>query len=258
MLERMELIRLQPKTIIDVGTGTGFCAGLLAMRYPQAKIIGIDISANMLQCAKQKFVDQPNIAFMPGNAQSLPFADRSVDLVFANMSLLWCDDLAAVFSEIRRVLTPEGLFMFASAGPDTLKELKASWAHVDKLVHVNHFVDMHNIGDMLVALRFADPVMDMEMLTVTYSSVKNLLLELKNLGVTNSNAGRQHALTGKQKFTTMIKHYETLRNAGKIPATLEVVYGHAWRPSLQADHVMNARGEVEIPLSHLSGIKKPK
>jgi malonyl-CoA O-methyltransferase len=162
--------------------------------------------------------------------EALPVAANSVGLVWSNLTVQWCNDLPATFVELHRVLKTEGLLMFSTFGPDTLKELRQAFSGVDGHNHLNRFADMHDIGDMLVQAGFADPVMDMEMLTLTYDDVRAVLQDLKTIGAHNATAGRAQGLMGKNAWARLIENYERLRSNGKLPATFEVVYGHAWKP----------------------------
>jgi len=188
----------------------------------------------MLKQAKSKhsFKQRWNKQFRYVNAEveSLPFADASVELIISGLTLQWCQDLPKVFKEFRRVLAPGGLLLFSSFGPDTLKELRHSWAEVDDVPHVNAFADMHDVGDALMQSGFADPVMDMEMLTVTYKDVKTVMSDLKQIGAHNVMQGRSHNITGKNKLQKMIEAYEQFRADGLLPVSHEIVYGHAWVP----------------------------
>src|SRR5581483_6378816 len=148
----------------------------------------------------------------------------------SNLALQWVNDLPRAFAEMHRVLAPGGLLMFSTFGPDTLKELKRAYEATDGRTHVSRFVDLHDIGDMLIAKRFADPVMDMEMLTLTYDRVRDLMRDLKAIGAHNATRGRPGGLSGKSQLARVEREYETFRRDGKLPATFEVVYGHAWKP----------------------------
>jgi malonyl-CoA O-methyltransferase len=166
-----------------------------------------------------------------GDIERLPFANDSVDLVWSNLALQWVNDLARAFAEMHRVLKPGGLLMFSTFGPDTLRELRAAYEGTDTHTHVNRFVDMHDIGDLLVHARYADPVIDMEPFTLTYERVRDLMRDLKSIGAHNVTHGRPAALTAKSVMRTVEANYERLRRGGKLPATFEVVYGHAWKPT---------------------------
>ena len=234
LVERMSLMAMKPISILDAGSGTGFVSQLIAARFPKAKITALDLAFNMLKQAKSKhsFKQRWNKQFRYVNAEveSLPFADASVELIISGLTLQWCQDLPKVFKEFRRVLAPGGLLLFSSFGPDTLKELRHSWAEVDDVPHVNAFADMHDVGDALMQSGFADPVMDMEMLTVTYKDVKTVMSDLKQIGAHNVMQGRSHNITGKNKLQKMIEAYEQFRADGLLPVSHEIVYGHAWVP----------------------------
>ena len=232
LVERMDVMSMKPLSILDAGSGTGFVSQLLAERFPKAKITALDLAFNMLKQSKNKrsFKQRWNKQFNYVNAEveNLPFADASVELIISGLTLQWCQDLPKVFKEFKRVLVPGGLLLLSSFGPDTLKELRQSWAEVDDVPHVNAFADMHDVGDALLQSGFADPVMDMEMLTVTYKDVKTVMRDLKQIGAHNVMQGRSHNITGKTKLQKMIQAYEQFRVDGLVPVTHEIVYGHAW------------------------------
>lgn len=235
LLERLDYIRLQPTTVVDVGAGTGHLSKALAQRYTGAQIIALDLAPNMLRSARRHAGMLARLRgkqrFVCGDAERLPLANHSADLVFSNVTLQWCNDLDAVFGEFRRVLKPGGLLLFSTFGPDTLKELREAWARADAAQHVSAFIDMHDVGDALQRAAFADPVMDAERLTLTYADTHQLMRELKSLGAHNAAAGRARGLTGKGRLRTMTDAYEARRRDGVLPATFEVVYGLAWAPS---------------------------
>jgi malonyl-CoA O-methyltransferase len=190
----------------------------------------------------------PPQQFVCGDIERLPIATGSVDLAVSNLALQWCDPLAA-FTEFRRVLAPGGLLVFTTFGPDTLKELRAAWQAADAGPHVHGFLDMHDLGDLLVHAGFADPVLDVDRLTLTYGEVLDVLRDLKALGAHNAAASRTRGLTGKQRFARFRAAYEARRRDGMIPATYEVVYGHAW---VSEHDAFPARGEAAfVPLDRL-------
>ncbi len=228
LLERLELMKIQPRRVLDLGCGTGQCIPGLMSRYKAAEIVALDIAAPMLSQARRRgrWLRRPRC--ICGDAERLPLADSSVDLVFSNLMLQWCVDLDRVFGELQRVLRPGGLLLFTSFGPDTLQELRDSWSRVDGYNHVNAFQDMHDVGDALVRARFADPVMDVERLTVTYPDVWQLMRELKQIGAHNVTAGRPRGLTGRSHMQALVEAYERFREGGILPASYEIVHGHAW------------------------------
>ncbi|MEK6747928.1 MAG: malonyl-ACP O-methyltransferase BioC [Pseudomonadota bacterium] len=255
VVERLDIIRHQPACIVDLGAGTGYGTRLLEKRFPKAHVLSLDIAAPMLHIARKHGSWWRRVRglehYVCADAEHLPLADASADFVFSNLTLQWCQDLDRTFAECRRVLRPGGLFLFSTLGPDTLKELRASWQAVDAYAHVNLFMDMHDVGDALVRARFADPVMDVEHLTVTYKNALELMRELKRLGAHNAFSMRPQHLMGKQRLQAVVQAYEKFRRDGVLPATHEVVYGHAWRMEDKHPPQKNANGVVHIPLSSL-------
>jgi malonyl-CoA O-methyltransferase len=235
MDERLDLIKHQPAVILDAGSGTGNALPALGKRYPKARIIAFDLALTMLQRARthtpwwRSFLKQP-VSALCGDIEQLPLASGSVDLAWSNLALQWMNDPDQAFAEFNRVLAPGGLLMFSTFGPDTLKELRAAYSGVDQHTHVSRFIDLHDIGDILVKRGFADPVMDMEPFTLTYSDVRALMHDLKAIGAHNVTHARPPGLTGKSRLAAVTQAYEPLRRDGKLPATFEVVYGHAWKP----------------------------
>jgi len=247
LIERLDYVRLQPARILDLGAGTGFFSSALLKRYRKADVVALDIAENMLLQVQSRggWFRKPRCVCADG--ESLPFADDSFNLIFSNLMLQWCIDLEATLTELRRVLAPGGLLMFTTFGPDTLMELRASWEAVDGFTHVNSFVDMHDVGDSLVNTRWAEPVMDSERITVTYRELSTLMQDLKQIGAHNVTRGRARGLTGRQRMRQLAAAYEQYRAEGVLPASYEVVYGHAWSPlNKQA-----AASGHEVPLASL-------
>ena len=228
LLQRLDLMKLQPRRVLDLGCGTGQCIPGLMSRYRAADVVALDIAMPMLSRARRRgrWLRKPRCVC--ADAERLPFADGCFDLVFSNLMLQWCTDLERVFAELQRVLHPGGLLLFTSFGPDTLGELRDSWALVDGYTHVNAFEDMHDVGDALLKARFAAPVMDVERITVTYPDVWRLMRELKHIGAHNVTAGRPRGLTGKRHMQGLVQAYERFRRDGVLPASYEIVNGHAW------------------------------
>lgn len=232
LLERLEYIRFQPQRILDVGAGTGDCSFQLADFYRKSEVIALDFATAMLKQAKQKRTFRQRLSsrykFITADAGQLPFIDNSVDMIFSNLALQWCTDLEQVFQEFRRVLKPGGMLLFSTFGPDTLKELRECWQQVDDYTHINDFIDLHVVGDAMIKTGFSDPVMDMEMITVTYPDVKSIMKDLKQIGAHNVNAQRAKGLTGKHTLRKLMTSYESYRQDNVLPVSHEVIYGHAW------------------------------
>ncbi|MCG6933663.1 MAG: malonyl-ACP O-methyltransferase BioC [Gallionella sp.] len=235
MLERLEYVRLQPARILDAGSGTGWGTRRLSQKYPSAQMVALDIASGMLQAARgssgwwQILFGGTRQMQVCGDMEELPLAANSIGMVWSNLAMQWCNDLPATFAEMHRVLEVEGMLMFSTFGPDTLKELRRAFSGVDRHNHFNRFTDMHDIGDMLVHSGFSEPVMDMEYITLTYDDVRGVLQDLKAIGAHNATAGRGQGLMGKAAWKSLVENYEGMRSNGKLPATFEVVYGHAWK-----------------------------
>jgi len=231
LAERLEVMRLEPEWILDAGAGTGTGARLLRERYARSRVLLVDFAPGMLQTARRKARKWfSRERYLCADTAALPLPPASVDLVFSSLALQWSLDLDAACAELRRVLKPGGLLMFATFGPDTLHELRRSWAEVDRNVHVHAFMDMHDIGDALIRAGFSSPVLDVERITLTYRDVYTLMRDLKNIGASNASAGRAPGLTGRHALASLQAAYEQHRADGVLPATYEVVYGHGWAP----------------------------
>ena len=263
MLDRLDLIRINPSRILDAGAGTGYFNAALSQRYPQSHVVALDLSLSMLEHAHHQstanspwrwlpYLNNKSSAciFVCGDVEQLPLAENCIDMIFSNLTLQWCNDMGRVFEEFRRILKPGGLFMFSTLGPDTLKELRECWKKIDHFTHVNAFIDMHDIGDALLRNLFSEPVMDVERFTLTYKEVKTLMHDLKMLGAHNVTAGRRQTLTGKGRFRALAGLYEKYRHDGVLPASYEVIYGHAWVPEKKQKSSSPAH-EARIPLSQL-------
>jgi len=247
LIGRLDLIRMQPTRILDLGAGTGAFSKVLMQRYRKAQVVALDLALAMLGHTRRRGGWLRKPACVCGDGERLPFADDSFDFIFSNLMLQWCMDPEPVFAELRRVLAPGGLLLFTTFGPDTLMELRASWEAVDGHTHVNRFIDMHDIGDALMQTRWAEPVMDSERITVTYRELGTLMQDLKHLGAHNVTAGRPRGLTGRQRLRRVTQAYERFRRDGVLPASYEVVYGHAWSPV----NKQVSSGAVDVPLSGL-------
>ncbi len=242
MQERLDYVKVAPARILDLGCSRGGSFSGLAARYPQAELLGLDIAPAMLQGGRaprpgwQRWLGlgrQNDVQRLAGDAAKLPLKSQSTAIIWSNLLLHWLDDPLPALAEAHRVLEVGGLLMFSTLGPDSLKELRSAFS--DGYAHTQRFIDMHDLGDMLVSCGFADPVMDMEVLTLTYDSFDGMLEELRSAGSSCAMKARRHGLTGRQAWAKARKAYENLRCAGRLPATLEIVYGHAWKvPAKQA------------------------
>lgn len=260
LLERLDYMRVQPARVLDAGAGTGYGLAHLHARYAEAELCALDIAPAMLNLARTR-LPQPSwtqraLATLRraggqrhyavcADIGRLPLAADSIDLLWSSLALQWAPDLDATLKGFHRVLAPGGLLIFATFGPDTLKELRAAFAAIDDAPHVNRFVDLHDIGDLLIDAGFASPVMEMELLTLTYADLKSLMRDLKGIGAHNAAASRRRGLLGKSAWARLEHGYETQRRDGRLPATFEVIYGHAWA----GDKTRRADGRQVIRLA---------
>jgi malonyl-CoA O-methyltransferase len=244
LLDRLAFYLDTPTRVLDLGAGTGRGSALLKKKYPKAQVIALDLAVPMLRAARRHSAWLKPFARVAGEATRLPLADHSIDLLHSNLCIQWCDDLPALFSECMRVLKPGGFMALSTFGPDTLRELRSAWADSDQQPHVGRFLDMHDLGDAVLAAGLRDPVLDVSRYTLTYAEPVDLLHELKGLGATNADATRLRGLTGKARYRHMLHAYEGLRVDGRIPATWEVVTAHAWGPPPGQPRRIPGGGEI--------------
>lgn len=243
LAERLELMSISPNRVLDLGCGTGHGLSMLGSSFPKAEVIALDIALPMLEAARGKapsasLLDRivrgikgkatADTHFLCADIERLPLRKSCANLVWSSLALQWMNDPEATFRELHRVSAPGGLLMFSTFGPDTLKELRQAFSQVDGGSHVSRFVDMHDIGDMLVHAGFQHPVMEMEVLTLTYADLISLMRDLKGLGAHNASVERRRGMMGKSSWQKLEKAYEAFRIDGRLPASFEVIYGHAW------------------------------
>lgn len=236
MLERLGYMRLTPRVILDAGSGPAREARALAKRFANARIVALDLSLGQLRIARtgggrlrRFFGPRPPMA-VAGTLEQMPLASDSVGLVWSNMALHWASPLEAALREMHRILRPGGLLMFSTLGPDSLKELRS----VAGTSRVHAFADMHDVGDALVQAGFGAPVMDMEILTLTYPDPAAFLAELRAAGQTSALRARRRTLTGKGFRGPLHDALHKQMRDGRLAVTCEVVYGHAWRGTSRA------------------------
>ncbi|HEY0767284.1 MAG TPA: malonyl-ACP O-methyltransferase BioC [Steroidobacteraceae bacterium] len=228
LLERLATFAFEPQVVLDLGAGTGRVTRELKRRYRRALVIALDLAPGMLREARRHSQLWRRFERVCGDALRLPLAAGSVDVVFSSLMLQWCEPLDTALAEVRRVLKSDGFFAFSTFGTDTLYELRSAWTHADGYNHVNHFVDVHDVGDALVRAGLMEPVLDVDRVAVGYPDALSLMRDLKAIGAHNVTAGRPRALAGRARLKRMQDAYEAFRRDDRLPATYEVIYGASW------------------------------
>lgn len=265
VLDRVGQFGLAPRVVLDAGAGTGHGARALKERFPAALVVAVDLAPGMLVEAGRRMGWRDRFlggrfgrpfARVAADVHHLPLAEGSVDLVVSSLMLQWCDDLDAALRELRRVLRPGGLLVFASLGPDTLRELREAWAMADGGEHVNPFVDVHDVGSAMARAGFAEPVLDVDRLLRHHPDVAALMREIRQIGARNALSGRARGLTGRRRLEAMQRAYEARRVAAGLPSTWEIVHAAGFAPEGTPGQRTPAGaggrpGETVIPLQQL-------
>ncbi len=250
LLQRLALLGFEPGCIVDLGCGTGHATRALRDRWRDARVIAVDQAPAMLAAARQRQGWFRRFDRVCADAAQLPLRTGCVDLLFSSLMLQWARDPDGVLAEVRRVLAPRGYFTFATLGPDTLRELREAWRDVDAAVHVHRFLEMHDLGDALVRAGFADPVMDVERVTLTYADLDGLVADLRATGSRNAALHRPRGLAGRTRRERLALAYDRFRRDGRLPATVEIVYGQAWAPG-ERPPIRGRRGEAIVPVGSI-------
>jgi malonyl-CoA O-methyltransferase len=227
LMERLEFQRRTPELILDLGSGTGLFSSALKRRFRKAEVVGLDASMAMSQALSRRSGFRHPLRAVCADLSHLPFADRSADLLFSNLALQWSQNFGSLIAEFRRVLGPGGLLLFSGLGPDSLKEFKSAAGYTKASARVRHFVDMHDIGDALLAAGFAEPVMDSEFITIEFRQFDRLVTELEATGA-SMHFGEWAGLT--KPGAQLAEAYQAFCRDGRYPVTWEIVYGAAFGP----------------------------
>ncbi|MCK7593510.1 malonyl-ACP O-methyltransferase BioC [Pseudomarimonas salicorniae] len=231
LLEQLDYLQAAPARILDLGCGPGIASRLLKQRWPKAEVVAMDLALPMLQQARGEQRLLRRFARVCADVRALPIADASCDLLFSNLCFQWVEDLPVLLAELRRVLRPNGMLLFSTFAQGTLEELREAFAVADPgQAHVSRFAHVQQIGDAILAAGFRDPVLDTDRFTLTYQHPRELMQELRTIGAGNASQTRRRGLTGPKRMEAVYAAYEAFREAGRLPATYEVVYAHAWGP----------------------------
>jgi malonyl-CoA O-methyltransferase len=249
LLERLDLVRVAPRVVVDLGCATGRGAVALAQRYPAARVLAVDSSIAMLRATCARAASVGAISPLCGDAQRLPLRAGCAQLILANLVLPWCRP-QALFAEAARVLEAGGVLLFATLGPDSLMEIRRAWAAVDSALHVHAAFDMHDVGDLAVAAGLAEPVLDVDRVEVTYERVASLVGDLRACGGVNVAAGRRRGLTGVRRWRAFERSLTGNANASRFGVTVEIVLGLAFGGAPKAAE-LGPPGEVAVPLARV-------
>lgn len=249
LVGRLDYIKCQPTTILDMSLHPSQSEAALRQRFPKAQYIAATPCVDELKQRKRGLFKKPCSVAVP--VDRLALADASVDFIFMNLTLLWANDWPQLLQDCYRVLKPKGMLLFTSLGPDTLQELRHAFSHVDDATHVHQFVDMHDVGDVLLKAGFENPVMDIEQLQFRYKNLRQLTTDLKLTAINNLSATRRRALMTPRQWAVVERNY-VLTEDNQLDATFEFVYGHAWVGEQKRQQINPNTHEVTIPLSNLS------
>ena len=241
-----------PAVVLDLGSGTGHAAAAMKKRWPKSQVLALDLSLPMLRESRRQAGWWRPFPRLCADARALPLADGSVDLVFANLSLAWMENLPGVFAGLRRVLRPGGLLLCSSFGPETLGELQAAFTGEHEPPQPIPLLPIAGFGDAMVAAGFRDPVLDRDLFTLTWPNLRALLRELRATGMGNALARRRRGLTGRGRFAAASAACEALRDEqGRLPSTWEVIYAHAWAPAPGAPIREGGHDVASVPLAQI-------
>lgn len=239
LIERLELLKINPKIGLELGCGTGHAGKLLQKKFNKLSLINYDISEVMIEFAKKKhssnimsFLSNKRNFYICGDIDFLPFEKESFDFIWTSSALQWSSNLESSITQIQSLLKPGGLFIFSTFGPGTLKELGAITQKIFSETTLNYFYDLHDIGDMLLNKGYKDPVLDIENFVLTYEDPKNLLIDLRKIGATAGPLKKTNRFLGKSFLDMYFLEYGKYKQNNLYPASYEVIYGHAWKSNL--------------------------
>lgn len=213
-----------PKVIVDLGSGTGQLTQQLVLNFPKSSIIAVDIAFGMLSYSQLKY-PKNNVVLLCGDVEQLPLKNNSCDVVFSNLMFQWSPDYKKSLQESSRILKPNGMLLFSTLGPDTLKELRHCWQQVDNWPRVHSFVPNKKLIKTLKKYKFSNVSMETKRDYRYFSKAIDLMRELKLLGASNIQNGRTKNVTSNKKLQRVFENYEQFRNGQEfLPATYEIYF----------------------------------
>lgn len=252
MAERLQVIKLQPSTVLQWSAWLGGSQDDLAQAYPQAQQIWVDLDE--ARAPQAGFMDKLLRRSVPQHRRPEQVEPGAAELLWANMCLHGSSQLPALVQAWQRALAVDGFLMFSCLGPDSFVELRPLYAQEGWGEPAPPWIDMHDIGDELVQAGFADPVMDQELLTLTWTSPESLLADLRSLGG-NVSPRRFAGLRSRAWKQRLLQALEGLRGAdGLLRARVELIYGHAFKPVPRA----RLAAETAVSLDDMKAmVRKP-
>lgn len=261
MEERLQWIKMQPRSWVhwDPLRGGLQAHALLTARYPKAQSYVVQDFAHHAEAAR-KLMASPWWSPARWTGPSVEFAApaKPAQMLWANMALHMAPDPQGLLAQWHRLLEPEGFLMFSCLGPDTLRELRALYAARGWPAASHAFTDMHDWGDMLVQCGFAEPVMDMERITLTFATPERLLAELRELG-RNLHPQRFGALRGRgwhAQLLALLTNLALPGGEGSLPLTFEIIYGHAFKAAPRLPVGPETRVSLDEMRTALRQVKK--
>ncbi len=252
LLDRLDGLKIESGTIVDLGSALGQSAAELSRKFPDARVVAFDSSPEML-----KHSVPGEYARLAGDVVRLPFPDRSIDLLFANLVLPWAMP-DALFAEAKRVLSSTGVILFSTLGPDSLNELRRAWALADEAVHVHAFFDVQTLGDLVQHAQLEEPVLDVDRIQVSYGELSAVIRDLRACGATNTAGGRRRSLMGRgrwQRFVEALWRDQGEGREGRLSLTVELIFGQAFGVSRGSKRTEN--DEFLVPIDQIKPQRKP-
>lgn len=259
LADRLSDIRREFSIIADLGAGTSMLADILSARAGTRTVIGCDMAPAMARAS--------NDCAVVADEDLLPFAPASLDAVVSNLSLQWVNDLPGALAQIRQALKPDGLFLAAIMGGQTLYELRDCLMQAEIEVYggvsprASPLIDMHDMSALMQRAGFALPVVDRDTIEIDYASVFSLMHDLRGMAATNATLARERRPVGRRLMLEAARLYAdkylAMEAEEGISATFEVIYMIGWAPAASQQQPLKP-GSAKIRLADALGSEEKK